>query len=110
MKKLAIALTTFTVFITNSIADTCSSTWYWDDIPVEMTPCLYSGGGSGYIKFENTSSKDIEICWTINYYDGYKTKGCRYRFHGYGKMSPSEYHLSKSKIRSIRITKFRYHK
>ena len=110
MKKLTIILTALTMFVTNSIANTCSSAWYWDNVPVKMTPCLYSGGGSGYIKMENTSSKDIDICWTIKYYDGYESKGCHSSFRGHDKSSPSEFHLSKSKIRSIRITKFRYHK
>ena len=109
MKKLTVVLVTFVIFAVNSMADKCYNTFYWDNIPVEMTPCLYSSGGSGYIVFENLSNKDIEICWTIHYYDGYTNRGCKYRFKGNDKSHSSNFHLSKSKIQSIEITKFRYH-
>jgi len=107
MKKLILGIALFSLFTSNLIADNCQ-TWNWDEVPIEMKTCVRSGGGSGYINFKNNSPKAIKICWTLIYFDGRRSKGCKLNFEGYDNSSSSEYHLSVSKLKSIQLTKFKY--
>ena len=107
MKKITLGFGIFVLLATNSLADNCDI-WTWDNAPIEMESCVYSSGGSGYMKFKNTGSRDVKMCWTLNYRDGRTSKGCKLRFKGYDTTRSSEYHLSKSKLDSIVLRKFKY--
>lgn len=107
MKKLILGLSVYGMLVSNIMADDCKS-WTWDNEPIKFKTCVYSSGGSGYIKIKNTGSRDVNVCWVLKYDDGRRSKGCKSRLAGYDEERSSEYHLSKSDLDGITLTKFKY--
>ena len=62
-----------------TVSGTCYKTWpdFAESPRVLISACENKAGRSGYLKFENVTTADLNICWEVTYANGKTSKGCK---------------------------------
>ena len=105
--RRSIAFALLALAATAAHADRCVG-WEQPGQLVSLESCSYDNGGSGYYKVTNRGTRPATVCWTMEFNNGKKDRGCHSSL-GAGKESTGScFHCGgkNTGTRSMALTKY----